>query len=467
MKRLAPSRAAPVLGLLALTAAAPLAAQSVRVHATTTARYVELRPILYDADAARYEPQAVQSATPLTQDIEVNAWGFGVDGLRAYGLARFRGSLGSDLVWPRYGDHFDALAFYLEYEHANYALRLGRQQKASALGWYGFDGLTGSWRPIPQLRVDAYGGRGLARGYLEPYNSKALEALDPLRPDHGTWLLGAQVFGKPSAATSLSALYQREILADRSGMVSERVALDGSATLQEFLTLAGSAEFDMASNEWGKARMSATVAFTRNATLRAEVFRYRPTLDLTTIWGVFGPQSHSGYTGTLQFAPWRALSVYGAYTEQQYQPDTTVSPFATVLSERSQEVAAGLKLALGTLRLDGRYTLLLDYGGSQSGGDVGLAIAPRDGWRVGIRGTAFQNDGEFRVADGTVWGAGLEASVRVLDRFTIRADAMRYRYEKQKRVPATLSGLDWNQTRATIAVDWTFGTNPDRQGGSR
>jgi hypothetical protein len=55
----------------------------------------------------------------------------------------------------------------------------------------------------------------------------------------------------------------------------------------------------------------------------------------------------------------------------------------------------------------------------------------------------------------------------VLDRFTVRADAMRYMFEKQKRVPATLTGLDWNQTRATIAVDWTFGTNPDRQGASR
>jgi hypothetical protein len=340
MKRLAPSRAAPVLALLALAAVAPLAAQSVRVHSTTTARYVRLRPILYNADSARYEPQAVQSATPLTQDLEVNAWGFGVDGLRGYGLVRFRGSLGSDLVWPRYGDHFDALAFYLEYEHANYTLRFGRQQKASALGWYGFDGVAGSWRPLPQLRVDAYGGRGLARGFLEPYNSKALEALDPLRPDHGTWLLGAQVYGRPSAATSFSAIYQRELLADRSGVVSERVALDGSATLREFLTLAASTEFDIATNQWGKARASATVAFARNATLRAEVFRYRPTLDLTTIWGVFGPQSHTGYAGTLQFAPLRALSVYGAYTERQYQPDTTVSPFATNLSERSQEVAA-------------------------------------------------------------------------------------------------------------------------------
>ncbi len=467
MKRLAPSRAAPGLALLALAAAAPLAAQSVRVHSTTTARYVELRPILWNADSAAYLPQSVQSAAPLTQDLEVNAWGFGVDGLRAYGLVRFRGSLGSELVWPRYGDHFDALALYLEYAHADYGLRLGRQQKVSALGWYGFDGLSGTWQPLPQIRVEAYGGRGLARGYLEPYDSKALAALDPLRPDHGTWLLGAQVSARPTPSTSLSAIYQREILANRSGIVSERAELEGSTTLRGFLTLAGSSEFDIATNEWGKARASATVAFARGASLRGEVFRYRPTIDLTTIWGVFGPQSHTGYTATVQAAPLRGLSAYASYTELHYQPDTTVNPFATNLPERSQEVAAGLRASLGTWQLDGRYSLLLDYGGAQSGGDVGLALAPRAGWRVGVRGTAFQSDDEFRVADGTVWGAGFEASVRVLDRFTLRADAMRYVYEKQKRAPATLTGLDWNQTRATLTVDWTFGTNPDRQGAPR
>jgi len=467
MKRLVPSRAAPGLALLALAAAAPLAAQSVRVHSTTTARYVELRPILWNADSARYDPQSVQSATPLTQDFEVNAWGFGVDGLRAYGLVRFRGSLGSDLVWPRYGDHFDALALYLEYAHADYALRLGRQQKVSALGWYGFDGLSGSWHPLAQIRVEGYAGRGLARGYLEPYDSKALAALDPLRPDHGTWLLGAQVSARPTSATSFSAIYQREILADRSGVVSERAALDGSTTLRGFLTLAASSEFDIATNQWGKARASATVEFTRGASVRAELFRYRPTLDLTTIWGVFGPQSHTGYTFTLQAAPLRTLSAYGSYTERQYQADTTVNPFATNLPERSQEAAAGLTARLGTLRFDGRYSLLLEYGGSQSGGDLGVTLAPPAGWRVGVRGTAFQSDGEFRVADGTVWGAGFEASFPVLDRFTVRADAMRYVYVKQKRQPATLGGLDWNQTRATLTVDWTFGTNPDRQGASR
>ena len=464
MMRLVPTRAAPVLALVALAAAVPLAAQSVRVRSTTTARYVELRPILYNADSARYEPQDVQSATPVTQDFEVNAWGFGMNGLRAYGLLRFRGSLGSDLVWPRYGDHFDALALYLEYEHANYKLRLGRQQKASSLGWYGFDGLDAAWRPFARVRVEGYAGRGLARGYLGAYNSQALSALDELRPNVGTYLLGTTVTAS-TATSSITAIYQREVLTDKSGIVSERAAVDGNLSLGA-LALAGTSEFDLGTNDWGKARGSATLQFGRVLSVRGEIFRYVPTIDLTTIWGIFAPESHWGYTGTVQFTPWRDVAFHGSYTERRYQPAAAGSLFGSDLPDREREIAAGGRIGIGAVQLSGTYRLQLDYGGWQKGGDAALAIAPAAGWRVAVKGSAFQRDGEFRVSDGTVYGAGVEARVRLLNRFDVRADAMRFLQRKQERVPASM-GLDWNQTRATLSVDWTFGTNPDRQGGTR
>ena len=466
MMRLAPTRAAPVLALVALAAAAPLAAQSVRVRSTTTARYVELRPILYNADSARYEPQSVQSATPLTQDFEVNAWGFGMDGLRFYGLLRFRGSLGSDLVWPRYGDHFDALAAYLEYQHANYKLRLGRQQKASSLGWYGFDGLDASWRPVSSVRVEGYAGRGLARGYLDAYNSRALAALDELRPNVGTYLLGATATAS-TATAALTAIYQREVLTDKSGIVSERVAVDGNVNLGA-LALAGTSEFDLATNDWGKARGSATLQFGRLLSVRGEIFRYVPTLDLTTIWGIFAPESHWGFGSTVQFTPWNGVALHGSYTERKYQATATGSLFGSDLPDREREIAAGGRLSIGAVQLSGTYRLQLDYGGWQKGGDAALAIAPAAGWRVGVKGTAFQRDGEFRVSNGTVFGAGVDARIRLFDRFDVRADVMRFMQRKQERLPASM-GLDWNQTRGTISVDWTFnlGANPDRQGGSR
>jgi hypothetical protein len=452
-----------VLALVALAVAAPLAAQSVRVRSTTTARYVQLRPILWDADSARYEPQDVQAATPVTQDFEVNGWGFGMDGLRAYGLLRVRGSLGSDLVWPRYGDHFDALAFYLEYEHANYKLRLGRQQKASSLGWYGFDGLSAAWRPVSGVRAEGYAGRGMARGYLAPYGSKALSALDELRPGVGTILLGATMTAS-TAKSAFTAIYQREVLRDRSGIVSERVALDGNLDLGT-LALAGTQEFDLATGESGKARGAATLQLGQRMSVRGEIFRYVPTIDLTTIWGIFGPESHWGWTGTLQVTPWNFLALHGSYTERQYQAAPPGSLFGPDLPDRERELAAGGRIGGGGAQLSGTYRLQLDYGGRQEGGDAALTF-PAKSWRLGVKGTAFQRDGEFRVSNGTVFGVGIEARGRLRDRFDIRADAMRFMHRRQERVPASM-GLDWNQTRATLSVEWTFGTNPDRQGGTR
>jgi hypothetical protein len=245
------------------------------------------------------------------------------------------------------------------------------------------------------------------------------------------------------------------------------VALDGSFGIGSRLMLTGSTDFDLATNEWGKARAGASLQLARWASVQGEVFQYRPTLDMTTIWGVFGPQSHWGYTGSLRFVPGRAFSLWGSYTLRRYKPEESPSPFGYNLPDSSQEVAAGARIRVGPAQLDGSYRLQLEYGGKQSGGDATLSYVPDQGWRFGLRGTAFQRDGEFRVADGTVYGAGFEARGRLFGRFDIRADVMRFMQRKQERLPATLAGLDWNQTRATIAVDWTFGTNPDRQGGSR
>ena len=101
---------------LAATTGGPraLRAQAFRLHWTTTAQYVQLRPIAYDSASGAYEALPVAYAAPVTQDVELSAWGLGVEGLRGYALMRGRAALGSELVWPRYGDHFDLLAAYLE-----------------------------------------------------------------------------------------------------------------------------------------------------------------------------------------------------------------------------------------------------------------------------------------------------------------------------------------------------------------
>jgi hypothetical protein len=455
----------PTLAILAGGAIRPLGAQSVRLHGTSTAQYVQLRPIQYDSTAnsgaGAFLSLPETYAAPFTQDLEVSVWGLGVTGLRAYGLFRGRGALGSGLVWPRSNDHFDALYAYLELDRTSYLVRAGRQQKASGLGWYAFDGLDASWRPVPALRIEGYGGRGLARASLDAPNSSAITSLDPLRPDHGTILMGASVWAAPTARSTFSALYQRELLADRSGLVSERAAFDARIGLASWLYVTGSADADVARKQWGKASVSATWLASRKTALTLEAFQYRPALDLSTIWGAFMPESHHGYAATATVTASPALTLSGGLTSRRWQPLSSGSPFLVDVRDAQTELNLGAAWRCGRYTLDGGYHLQTGFGGKQSGGDLSAAYAPEGGWRAALRATAFQQDGEFRVSGGTVYGLGAELRSPLGRDIAVSADVTRY----LQRQPTGTTGVDWNQTRASITLEWTMGASADHVSG--
>lgn len=453
----------------AVAAVQALDAQSVRLHGTSTVQYAQLRPIQYDSaadsGAGAYRSLPLAFAAPFTQDLELSAWGLGVTGLRAYGLFRARAALGSGLVWPRSSDHFDALYAYLELDQTSYLLRAGRQQRASGLGWYAFDGLTAAWLPIPAIRIEGYGGRGLARASLDAPNSSAITSLDPLRPDRSSILLGASVRAAPSARSTFTAIYQRELLSDRSGLISERAAFDGRLALGHRLILSGSADADVARQQWGKASLSATVLVSRAWSMALEAFQYRPALDLTTIWGAFMPESHYGYTGTATVAASATVALSGTFTYRRWQPLSSGSPFLVDVGDSQKELGLGAHVRRGVYALDGSYHLQVGFGGKQSGGDIRVAYAPDpdEGWRAGFRATAFQQVGMFRVSGSTVYGIGAEIRSPLSHGLACSADLTRY---FQRRLTGQ-NGLDWNQTRASLTLEWTMGADADHAGGYR
>jgi len=449
-------------------AAGPLAAQSVRLHGTTTTQYVQLRPIQYDptvidtigtvVDTGAYVSLPVAEAAPFTQDLEVSAWGLGVSGLRAYALLRGRAALGSDLVWPESDTHFEALYAYLELERPRYLLRLGRQQRASGLGFYGFDGLTAAWRPLAALRIEGYGGRGLARASMESFNSSAIASLDPLRPDLGTILLGASVWAAPSPRSTFTATYQRELLSDRSGLVSELAAFDGRVGVGSHLILSGSANADVARRQWGKASISAMYLVSPALSVQVEAFQYRPTLDLSSIWGVFTPEAHAGYSASANVTVSRDLSFNGGFTYRHWQPLSSGSPFLADVGNYQRELTLGSRARLGSYTLDGSYHLEIGFGGDESAGDLSAAYAPAGSWSAGVRTTAFQQTDMFRVASGTVYGLGGTFRTPLGRRLELSADLMRYLHRRL----GTSTGVDWNQTRLSVTFDWTMGADADR-----
>jgi hypothetical protein len=459
-----PAREQAALALaLLLTGTPSLAAQSVRVHTTSTVSFVQLRPIHFDSTSGQFVPDPVQAAGPATEDVEVSAWDLGIQGLRFYGLARGRAALGSDLVWPQSDDHFDALAAYFELQRSDWRLRLGRQQHASGLGLYGFDGGDVAWQAARRARIEIYGGRGLERGTNDPLNSDAIRGLELLIPDHGTLLVGVGGRVQPTGTSTISATYQREVLDDLSGVVTERAALDVQTQAFGRWTLSGAMDWDFVAQAVGRAKLEATVALPHGASVSAELFRYRPVVDLSTIWGAFAPQGNEGAALGVRAAPRPDLQLSADYTLRRYEATTVVTPFLSGVGTLSHTLSLGARYTLGAVTLAGTYRLLAGYGSTQSGGDVEVVWNRAEAWGASVTGTAFQQTDEFRVARGTVIGFGGEGHVAIGQRLVLRGRLMQF----ANTGTSGGSAPDWSQMRATLQVDWTFGASADHLGGYR
>ncbi len=480
-RRLASGAAAAAAALV--LAAAPLAAQGVRGHALTTARYVEVRPLVQDSvplelvttapdGSTTYQGRTVycvsgvsciyynsadeQSATTLTQDLSVTAWGLGMQGLSATALLRARADVAGDFTWPRSDDAFDAILAYLELNRGVYRVRLGRQQTLSGLGFASYDGADVVVDPLTWLRVEGYGGRSLARGLYEPAN-EALRGVEDFVPDRTRWLLGGAAELRATPAAGLSVRYQREILADRSSLVSERGAIEGWAYLPLGASLTASMDYDFAFGEVGKAR----------ATLHAPVDhgrlafdltgrRYKPYFDLWTIWGFFSPVAY--YEGELTgtWSVGRGVSVWGSAGLRSYQ-DAEAPVVFRPLEDHATRYGAGARWAPpGDWSVDGSYRLERGFGAALNNGEVSVRWSPRQDVSLTAYGTAFQQFEEFRVGEGAVWGAGLSGRAPLLYGSSVDAGAALYRNTFRNRPGAT----DWNQLRAWAGLTIPIGSDP-------
>ena len=124
------SKSALLLSLLVPTL---LSAQGVRINGVSTARYIEVRPYNLESDTPSVSKPL--GLVPLTQDLHVNAWGFG-QGIRLYAHVRARASVGdAQGLWPQADDEFDALSAYLEIDRSLGRARVGRQWTSSHLGF--------------------------------------------------------------------------------------------------------------------------------------------------------------------------------------------------------------------------------------------------------------------------------------------------------------------------------------------
>jgi len=479
-------KVAPVLivGLLAfgqvLLSATPVSAQGVRGWIGTTVQMVEMRPLGLDTIprsavtftengqgtsqgqpvdcsqgdfCTRYAVLPEVRAAVGTQDLSLTAWGFGVQGLSFTTLLRARTNMGGDFAWPRSDDDFDALLGYAQLVRGQVRLRAGRQEVRSGLGFSGFDG--GSLAlTVGDVRLEGYGGRSMARGLREPAN-EALRGIEVFLPDQSVYLVGAAARWRV-LGTALTGRYHREILADRSGLASERASLDFS-TAFPVASINGSLDYDWGFGRVGKGHLTVSMPISEGRwVLEGTARRYMPYFDLSTIWGFFEPVAYSEVEAKVGWSPGRTFAAWVSAGQRDYE-DANTTAVVDLLTDDGWRANAGLQWRVHDhWRFEGSYRLEWGPGTYLSSGDVAARYSPSDRLSVTATGMTFQQIAEFRVGEGRAMGGGLSFDLGVSSRARLAGGVTVMRHRNEGGVQAS----PWNQTRAWTGLRIAVGDDP-------
>lgn len=480
------ARLAVALAALAAGTATRASSQGIRITGVSTAQYIDMRPVVLDSvpvSQASGDGQLKQTAggqivqcvtgdaychylrtapvlgaVPLIQDLNVSAWGL-TTGLRAYAQLRFRAAEGDAAsFWPSSDRSFEAMAAYLELDRGSVLARVGRQWKTSSLGFYNFDGASLLLRPRAWLTLEGYGGRSLIRGASEMLTSSAISAVEPWSPDEPDRLIGGEVRFRPSPLFSASALYQRDIRSDAAGLYGERLAFDARLRLRG-AALNGTLQTDLASGNVNDGRLRLELPRIAGWSPSLEARHYQPYFELWTIWGAFAPVGFDEASANAFWAdPGNRVSLRLSGGRRAYG-QATGGMASLPLRNDGWRVSADATLRSGaSWTVSGGYAA--DVGMGQARSDQSLALRRQLGQGyLGVSGMAFQTLDEFQVDKGRVWGASADAGFQLLQGARVDGSFQAYRHAERYT-----GGIDWNQLRGMLRVEWTVGSEPGRTG---
>lgn len=457
-----------------------LAAQSYRGWTSTSVQLVELRPIgldsvprsdvvtdaqgryLYEGNEVTcvlaavctgYLPLDDEHTLAATQDLGLTLWGLGMEGLSVTAQVRARARAGGDVVWPRSDDELDALLAYAQLQRGPLRARLGRLDVRSGLGFSAFDGGSVAY-DLDSYRFEVYGGRSLARGLREPQN-EALRGLDGFLLDQSVLLVGASVGGRPWD-TPMTARYQREILRDRSSLVSERVSFDMSRALPH-ATLSGSIDYDFSFERAGKGHATLSVPLQEGRWLvEATARRYVPYFDLSTLWGIFEPVS---YTEVLARVGWSPGTAWGAWASggRRSYGDTETAVILRPMRDTGWRADVGARWAASDRWLaSGAYQLEWGPGGFLSSADASLRYEATERLSASVSALTFQQIEEYRLGEGRAFGGGASADYTFGERASLALGFSVIRHRDGGNVFTS----PWNQARAWSSLRFDLGEDP-------
>jgi hypothetical protein len=460
----------------------------VRITGTTTARYLELRPMVDDSVPAdstvgtgtlRETSRGVVAwctagaswchykrtadtplgSLPMLQDLDASLWGLG-EGIHGRVHVRGRAEAGASGLWPQADDAFDVIAAYVDVDRARVRGRVGRQWRSSGLGYVSFDGVAAEVR-VPWLRdavtLDGWAGRSLVQGIHESVAGGAVAAVEELAPDRAGILFGTAVRYRPQPGAGLAVAYQRELRSDQSWLYSERLAADGSMRVGRAGSIDGALELDLASGDVNEGRVRAQHAVGRTITAHGQVRTYKPFFELWTIWGAFSPVAFTEVSGGASWSrPALGLTLGGDAGWRRYG-DTDAG--ADFLPMRSDGWRAGVDVqwqARRALLTHASWRTEIGFGAARTDADAGIRWTRGDDAWLGAVASLFQSAYELRVGTGRVAGLGLDGGVRLPRDIRLAGDAAMYRHAYGDLAPAT----NWSQLRGSLRLEWAIGTDP-------
>jgi hypothetical protein len=303
-----------------------------------------------------------------------------------------------------------------------------------------------------------YGGRSLARGLREPQN-EALRGLDGFLLDQGVLLVGASASGRP-LDTQLTARYQREILRDRSGLVSERISFDAARAFPR-ASVSGSIDYDFSFQRAGKGHATLSVPLRDGLWLvEGTALRYVPYFDLSTLWGVFEPVAYAEVLVRVGWSPRPELGAWISGGRRSYGDTETVIILRPMRDTGWRADAGGRWRASETWTLSGGYQLEWGPGGFLSSAEASLRYEASEWLSASLSALTFQQIEEYRLGQGRAFGGGASVDYRLGERTSMTAGFSLVRH----RDGGTVFTSPWNQARAWSSLRLELGRDPGLAG---
>jgi hypothetical protein len=323
----------------------------------------------------------------------------------------------------------------------------------SGLGLSAFDGASGAYT-LGSVRGEVYGGRSLARGLREPQND-AFRGLDGFLLDQSVLVVGAVATARP-LDVPMTLHYQREILRDRSSLVSERVSFDASRAFPR-ARLDTSIDYDFSFERPGKGHITLSVPLAEGRWLvEASAMRYVPYFDLSTLWGIFEPVAYSEVSARVGWSPGTELGAWLTAGRRSYG-DTETVVVLQPLRDTGWRAVAGARWAPSTgWAIDASYDLEWGPGGFLSSGQVGMRYDISARLAASMSILSFQQIEEYRLGEGRAFGAAASASYQLGERMVLAAGGSLIRHRDGGNVFTS----PWNQARAWSSLRFQIGGDP-------